>query len=399
MGIFDRFKQFLSVERSKDGVWSYWLKESAFGSNIDYLHWTHKNPVLQTIISLRCKLYAQMQITAVNEKGEAVDSDFVKRLMNPNYFQSKHDFFYQQMWFMSAAGYNNTYQLRPYTNEAPKALYNLIPSKTDFKEVLKLSNFLSTQQEINAFEKKTVEYTLDRQKYNLPLRDIIPFYDLANALQVDSWCKAPSRIDGIREVLMNIEENIKSKNINLKMSQKYLASNKSSADGQPQIQPTDRSDIEEKLGRNDLHVTNANVDVTHLVKDLKNLTLDAMFGQDALSCLLAFEMNRDILNYSPNGASTYDNANAGLIGYIQNSIQPDADNTMNSFTNSWKLNEKGIKLVASYNHLPIMQTLVKDKIATLGSYSSMLNTNVSSGIISPADATKEYQKIKLDLGL
>jgi len=400
MNIGSWLSGFLRVERNKLGGFSYWFGDSAFGNEKDFLKWSLSNPVLMTVIALRAKLYSQMEITARDSKGEIVENlPEVKLLYKPNYFQSKQDFFFQQMWYLSAVGDCFTYQKRPFTTEVPTSIFNLIPDKTNFDDIFKLDSFISSNADIKAFEKKTVEYTLHKTRHNLLLRDIIPFYDLANGLVCDAWMRSNSRVESIKGVLQNIEENIKSKSINLKMSQKYLASNKAPTDGQPQIQDADRKDIEDKLRVNSLHITNANVEVSHLVKDLKNLYLDPTYRQDAITVMLAFDMNKEVMNYSESGASTYDNFSSGLIAVIQNSIQASADNTMNSFTNSWKLDEKGIKLVASFNHLPIMQTLVKSKVDTLSSLTQSLNDAVVGGLITQKEAQDQYSKTKKDLGL
>lgn len=399
MGIFSFLNRFVKVERDNVGNWSYWLKGDGFGSDSNYLELSMTNPVLMTVIALRCKLYSQMMITAVDKNEKEVDIPELKLLNNPNYFQSKQDYFFQQMWFISAVGSSYTYQIRPFTSEAPKAIYNLIPNKTDFKDVFKINKFITTQQDIREFERSLIKYELDKTEYKLPLKDIIPFYDLSNGLEHNSLMKSPSRVQGIRKVLYNIEENLKAKKINLEMSQKYIATNKSSPDGNPQLRTEDREDIEKKFGHKSLNITNANVEVSHLVTDLKKLYLDEQFASDALKVLLAFDMNRDVLNYASVGTSSYDNAVTGLVSVIQNSIQGSADNTMNSYTNSWGLAEKGIRLKASFNHLPIMQALVKSKTETLNTLSTSLKTAIESGFISQQEATEQYNKTKKELGL
>lgn len=390
----------LSIERDKAGNWFYWWgTETPFSGKKSYLKWSLSNPVLMTTISLRSKLLSQMQITAVNDKGESVEIPELELLYNPNYFQSKEDFFYQMGWYESAMGYCYTYQSRPFVSEVPKALFNLIPDKYDIKDVLKIEKFITTQQDINEFEKRTIKYEFEKEKKNILIRDIIPFYDMPNGLTSCEPMKGSSRIDGIKEPLCNIEENMKAKNINLKFSQKYLARNNNGESMPPQIQEADRKAIERTFDAKHLHVTNANIEVTHLIKDLKNLALDPMFSQDALVVLMAFELNKDVLNYQYGGASTYDNQNIGLVSFIQNSIQPWADNIMNSFSTSWKLRERGVKLKASYNHLPVMQSLVNSKVDTLSKLTSSLNEAVAGNIISVQDAKEQYNKTKTQLGL
>ena len=138
---------------------------------------------------------------------------------------------------------------------------------------------------------------------NISIKDLIPTYDLANGLTCNSLMSSPSRLKGLSKTIQNIEENLLSKNVNLKMSQKYLIA--SQGDGnEAQIQQEDRQDIFSKIAKKSLLITNANIKSQHLVSDMKRLYLDEQFSNDALTCLLAFDMSKDILNYFSNGAST-----------------------------------------------------------------------------------------------
>ena len=339
MGIFNRLfggSGAFSVERNKSGAWSYFMNNDSFGNEKDFINWSLSNPVLFSVISTRAKVFSQMHISCIDAKGETVENnEIVNLLAKPNYFQSQSDFLYQYMWFLSTQGENFIYKIQPLSTQKPKAIYNLIPTELDFKEVMKLKKFITTQQDINELERKIVEYKLDDQLYKLPLKDIIPFFDIANGLKSNSLLSSPSRVKSISGVLNNIEENIKSKNINLKFSQKYLATNKTVMNGMtPQMTDSDRSSVESILQSKSLQVTNGDVAVTHLVTDLKKLFLDEQFSADANTVAIAFEMNNDIINYFLGKSSTFSNQEQGIIRFIQNSIQSMADNFCNSLTNS-----------------------------------------------------------------
>jgi hypothetical protein len=82
-----------------------------------------------------------------------------------------------------------------------------------------------------------------------------------------------------------------------------------------------------------------------------------------------------------------------MLNYVQNSIQPDANNTMNSFASAFGLIDKGESLVASYNHLPVMQLVTKAKIETLQLYQSTLIYE------NPEEQRRLSNEFKLTLGL
>jgi hypothetical protein len=339
-----------------------------------------------------------MKIQHFDKNDKVIESSpYVNLLYNPNYFQSKEDFFYQQMVFLSTSGNNYIYQKKAFANELPKAIYNLIPSEIDLNDIQKLNKFLVTKQDINAFNNRKIKYKLDGQTYDLYLTDILPLYDLANGLKDNTFMQSPSRVKAIYKVLCNIDENLASKNINLKMSQKYLSKNESTGN-EAQIKEDDRKNIDKAIYNKSLILTNANISVQHLVTDMKKLFLDEQFADDANKCLLAFGLNKDVLNYFAKD-STFENQEKGTIKYIQNSIQSTADNTMNSLSSQWGLLDKGERLKASYDHLAVMQSIVVDKINSFKAMQEAIKLGLENTTITTAEAVKMSNEFKMKLGL
>lgn len=381
-------KIFSRIERSIDGTMSYQLLGGdGFVNYSDYLKISLENPILNTIVSLRAKMYSQMAITHVDANGKEIkNSEVLKLLKQPNYFQSQEDFLFQQMWFLSCAGNNYVYQIKPLRTQLPKSLYNLIPSEIDFNDINKVNKFVFQKDDNKAIQDRKIKYTLDNKVYDIKLSELIPLYDLANGLTSNSWFSAPSRVKSIEKVLQNIEQNLKSKHKNLQFSAKYIGTNKSTG-MEAQIQPGDRKAIENVLNTKDVLTTNAAVEYKHLVSDMKRLYLDEQFADDANKCLLAFELNKGVLNYFAKD-STFENQNQGIINWVQNSIQGSADNTMNSLSSSFGLLEKGERLIASFDHLPIMQTLINDKIKSFTEFQNSLKIAIENQTLSLIDAKK-----------
>ena len=250
-------RELFRVERNRAGQFSYAFFDGSntFVDNGKYLKLSLENIVLMTIVSLRSSLYSQMEIKHVNSEGvEVKNSDILKLLSSPNYFQSQEDWLYQQMWFLSVAGTNFIYQRKAFANELPKAIYNLIPSDIDLNNAHKVNKFIVTQKDFKAFGERKIKYTLDDTVYDLALSELIPLYDLSNGLSNNSFFQSPSRVKGIVKVLNNIDENLKSKNVNLNMSSKYIGKN-SGTGNESQLQPDDRKSIERSIERNSLLLT------------------------------------------------------------------------------------------------------------------------------------------------
>ena len=113
---------------------------------------------------------------------------------------------------------------------------------------------------------------------------------------------------------------------------------------------------------------------------------------------MAFGLNKDVLNYFAKD-STFENQSKGVINYIQNSIQSTADNTMNSFSQTWGLFEKGERLKASYDHLAVMQSVVVDKINNFKALQETIKIALENKTMSEVDAKKMSNEFKEKMGL
>ena len=393
-------RELVRVERNRDGAYSYTFLDGGndFVNSEKYLATSLENPVLMTVLALRSRLYSQMEITHLNAQGKPIEnSPYLKLLRQPNYFQSQEDWLFQQAWFLSVAGTNFIYERKAFTNELPKALYNLIPAEIDFNQAHKIDKFITTKQDIKTLGDRYIKYNLDNTNYNLKLSELIPLYDMSNGMTNNSFFSSTSRVKGITKLLQNIDVNLSSKHKNLQMSAKYLSQNEGTGN-EANIQPADRADIERTFSRKDLLITNANIKVQHLVQDMKKLYLDEQFADDANKVLLAFEMNKNVLNYFAKD-STFENQSEGIISYIQNSIQTTAKNTMNSLSSQWGLIDKGERLVASYDHLASMQPVVTKKIASFTEMQNAIKLGIENQTITIDEAKKMSDDFKLKLGL
>jgi hypothetical protein len=393
-------RELVRVERNRAGEFTYTFLDGGndFVNSEKYLATSLENPVLMTVLALRSRLYSQMEIKHVDKNNKIIEnSPYLTLLRQPNYFQSQEDWLFQQSWFLSVGGTNFIYERKAFTNEIPKALYNLIPAEIDFNQSHKINKWITTQADKKAFGERYIKYTLDNTIYNIKLSELIPLYDMANGMTNNSFFSSPSRVKGINKILQNIDANLASKNKNLQMSAKYLSQNESTGN-EAQIRDDDRLDIERTFSRKDLLITNANIKVQHLVSDMKRLFLDEQFADDANKVLLAFEMNKNVLNYFAKD-STFENQSEGIISYIQNSIQTTAKNTMNSLSSQWGLIEKGERLVASYDHLASMQPVVTKKIASFTEMQNAIKIAIENGTMTTDEAKKMSDDFKTKLGL
>ena len=393
-------RELVRVERDRAGNFSYqWLDGgNDFVNSEKYLEQSLNNPVLLTVLFYRSRLFSQMMIGHLDENDREVkNSEVLKLLKQPNYFQTQEDWLFQQEWFKSVAGTNFIYTAKAFANELPKALFNLVPSEIDLNNAHKIDRFLFTKAEQKALGERKIFYTMDNRKFEIMLKDLIPVYDMGNGMTNNSLFTSPSRVKGLSRVIQNIDANLNSKYKNLQMSAKYLSKNE--GDGyNGQIQDPDRKAIEGVFSRKDLLVTNAKISIQHAVSDMKRLFLDEQFADDANKILLAFEMNKNVINYFAKD-STFENQSEGVISYISNSTQTSADALMNSLSQSFGLFEKGERLVAKYDHLPVMQPAVNKKVESFKVVQETIKLGLENGTLTPQEAKQMSDEFRLKLGL
>jgi hypothetical protein len=131
---------------------------------------------------------------------------------------------------------------------------------------------------------------------------------------------------------------------------------------------------------------------------MKKLYLDEQFADDANKVLLAFELNKNVLNYFAKD-STFENQTEGIISFIQNAIQVKADNTMNSLSSSFGLFERSERLIASYDHLATMQPVVSKKIASFKEMQDAIKLGLENQTLTPAEAKKMSDEFRTKLKL
>ena len=377
MSLFSKlFGKRWNITRRVDGSWSYMLNGSdgfgGFGG--DYLDLSLKNIALFTALDIRSTMFSRGRVFVKDKEGNEIEDDpFLKLIKNPNYAQSQQDLLYSHLWFKSL-GNNLTRAIpnRVGSNvdvrdlDKVKAIENLIPSCIDYKDVNKVSSLVVSKSQIKQLEDRKINYKISGVDTDIRVGDIAFFYDVTNNMTDESYFKSPSRIDALIPALMNIQEAQSAKNVNLKHSKKWLVTNQSKDQyGKEDLKPEEKDEIEGRFMQKDIMATNAGVKAESLAVDMRKLLYDDGTAADAIKVFSAYGIPKDVLNWWMNGQSTYDNKDAAVAEWIQNSIQFEASDWGNTWSSFFRYEEEGKTIGMDYSHLPIMQVLEKKRIETL----------------------------------
>lgn len=362
----------IRYERDTSGLhWNYIGEGNATWGNTERLQLAKENPIAAILIDFIADKLGQVE-WYIKKGDDFIDEDPLINLLNkPNYYHSKQDYLKQWYWYLVSHGF--VYVLPRgsvgfKSIDTIKALYNLkgdcIEYRTDFT-----TPFVSTDKEIKELEKTPFKYQHGNHKHTFTIGEIIPFYDLANGLDNDFLLKSPSRLDAIKKPLINIGIAYDSENIAIKSNGKELFSSnkKGDYDSAIGIKDDERNEILSKTNQNygmgagrSRAIIGNNLDWKSLHINLKDLALQDSIAANGTIAANALKIPSEIYEFLVNGSNkTFENQEQARAAFIQQVVQPLADNIGNSFTAY--VDYENTPLVGSFAHLPEMQVIEEKK--------------------------------------
>lgn len=336
------------------------------GKTSDMLLYSQNHPILSGAMLFVCNLFAQAEFKIVRLDGSLYNgplNDKLRVMSNPNYYQSRIDFLEALLWMKIARGCVPIYMPKRigFPDEVI-AMYVLDPYRIEWP-----SNFRTPMSYSDSLFKTTVvkyKESSDTEPINIKLNDLVFMYDMPNILVPTNKFKTSSRLDGLKQTLDNTVDSLVAKNIILRSNGKEMLTS-SDANGFPM----DAKDEEEARrifnvnyglapGRNRSLITKANVKWQSLHIALRDLGLDESTKVDGNIVYTALHIPKDILSLEAK-KTTYNNFRESMTSFIQNDITAMVNDL--SITLSGVLLPSNLKLVGTYDHLPVMGYLEKEK--------------------------------------
>jgi len=317
-------------------------------------------PYLKIAIMEKAKMFSNMDIKLVKVEDESkriLKHPVLDLLRQPNVLQNTEDWLKQYSIFNDIYANNFIYKLAPTSTSDPKALFNLpsgqmqvVPTGKVYKQT-KIEDII--EKYIHNFEGVDTIY---------PTNEII--YTTENATVLIGESKIPS----LQVPISNIVGALKTRNviINDRGALGILSTKSGDSAGGMPLSEKERARIEKEYkakygifkradGEDKSNVLIANTEVKWEAMSFptKDLMLFEEIEEDFSAILGAYGMDRDIFP-STKGA-TFENKSQALKSTYQNTIQPAADRLMRLLSNQLGLSAQGLKLIADYSWLPIMQ--------------------------------------------
>ena len=335
-------------------------------SKLSNLKIAQNHPILTPALLFVSKLFSQAQFMVVNEEtGKEEKNHWLSKLLkNPNIYQTQNDFLESLQFIQIAQGKAVGYLKRSVgfsENEDIESIYILDSDKIKWPSNY-TSNFVASQSNKNIGNQE-VTYDPDGEKLMIKISDLLFFYDLPNALN-ENFYEVRSRLDGLKQTLVNTQDSLVAKNIILKTNGKEILSSGTNDNfplaGKDKEQAESLLQNNYGLGWNRKRgiVTSASVTYQSMHIALRDLGLDESIKVDGNIIYTALHIPKDIISLEAK-KTTYNNFKESMVSYVQNEMQA----SLNSFIEVLQrlIKDSGLKIVGTYDHLPIMQFILKEK--------------------------------------
>ena len=348
---------------------------------LDNLTLAQNHPILTPAILFVAKLFSQAEFSMVDSSGNVRSrkNSLLELLNNPNPYQTRQDFLETLMFMMVAQGVGIVAKQTVIGFDEPRALHVLD------KELITWPNGLDNKKWRRSskaeLDRMLIKYDIDNENLTYRLGDLMFFYDLPNALDRNPF-EAKSRIDGLKQTLINTMDSMVAKNIILKSNGKEIVSAKK--DGFP-LTPEEKSDIEsmfnDKMGlafnRKRGVVTKSDVNWKSLHIALRDLGLDESTKVDGNIVYTALHIPKDILSLEAK-KTTYNNFKESMVSYVQNEMQSSLAAVCAVFNKHFEY--PTTRLAGNYEHLPIMQFILLERYDVALKRANALRALLTTGI-------------------
>lgn len=340
------------------------------------------HPILTPGILFIAKVFSQAKFRVKNSRTHREDKNhwLIKLLKNPNGYQTQQDFLETLMFSMISNGKAVVYKKYNIAFDEPRALYILDPNLIKWPDDIK-QMFKSTSDFKTLYGNRTVTYDQNGENIEIKIKDLMFFYDLPNCLNKNPF-NTKSRLDGLKQTLINTQDSLIAKNIILKTNGKELVS--AVKDGFP-LGTDEKAEVENLfhanygLARNRKRglITQASLDHKSLHIALRDLGLDESIKVDGNIIFTALHIPKDILSLEAK-KTTYNNFKESMVSYMQNETQSTLNAVIAVFQR--EITGANLELEGDYEHLPIMQFVLIERYEAVSKRAKALNDLLRTGI-------------------
>lgn len=353
------------VERTSNG-WGYFYDPDAadlkkFKSEKDKVNAAIYNPAALKLFTTNADLFSISRLNSYRDGKVLLENALYGQKSQPNLQQSWTQFFWDYMfWLQTGTAFlynpNNSKAL------ANTSLIWLNPGNIQWEADLleKLKDIVLSSLSLKEKKKGYIKYHVSGSKtIKITLDEITPFFDLTNGIDGNPY-NGISRLDALTRIITNVEENLKAKTINLKLSRKFIINGKNAEENITAL-PMD-SDEKQSVERamlsdsRSVHTVKTPIDVNRMVQDISRLQLDQMYNADMHKIAALYGLPKELLDIDPRG-TTYENQEKAMARHVDYFHKPKGQQLSDFLETQFGFEE----LRFSWDHCAFNQVFEKER--------------------------------------
>lgn len=357
-------------------------------------------PMLNSVIRKKALMFANMELKLVDVKtNEPIDdSEFYRLIQNPNPTQSMN------VWLR-----NFKEQEQVYGNQF---IYKNKPSR--------LTKYPSSLQNVSP---KYLKVNLTGKYFDqVTMEGIVKNYELVNMPQEKPFDVKDilwTRISDLDNPLVGVSpiKSLKFPVSNSKAAYEYLnvistekgaigilSNQTKDAVGALPLDPDERKEIEQQYGKDyglsedqrKIILTNASLAWTPMSYPTKDLLLLEQIDKYDLAIIDHFGLNANIFSSK---SATYENVVNSLKLCYQDTIIPEADEFAQSLTSFLGVDKTKAKIIASYDHIPVLSKDLNSQISTIDMLVNSLTNMIQANLITVPQAVAMLNDKLANIGI
>ena len=308
-------------------------------------------PELRAVINKRASMMSTNKPLLINEAtGEEVTTHWFNDILKaPNPTQSWSDIVYSIG--VQDALYSNTFIYAPVRSFNIRNLFVPLPSN---KVQINLSGRKLKQMDKEGLITNYVFRYDDQTRETLETKDVI-YLTTSDGMNI---VKPTSRIESLKFPLSNIKAQYHKRNVLLENigAIGIMSAKKSDIGGAIPMTPEEKKRIQKdwyNRQKDEIIITEAELDWKPMSYPTKDLMLFEELTEDKIALLDCFGLNSNI--FSSVKGSTYSNVRDSIRMVYTDTIIPETQTMYDSIAEQCGLKKEGLKLIAKFDHLPILQ--------------------------------------------
>lgn len=332
-------------------------------------------PELRTVVNKKAQMLSLGIPKLVNDKGDIIEKHWVLDLIkNPNPLQSWSDVIY-------SISVNDSLHSASFVY-APKRVTDIVnlfvPLPSHKMQINTTGKSLKQMTKDGLIQDYTYNYD-GQNKENLSLEEVI----IIQANDGINILNPVSRIESLKFPISNIKAQYNKRNVLLENlgAIGILSSENSDMGGALPMTPEEKRDIQRDWyyrSKDELMITESAVKWQPMSYPTKDLMLFEELTADKLAIIDLFGLNYYI--FSNEKGSTYSNVRDGIRMAYTDTIIPESKKIYDNISESLGLDKQGLRLIADYDHIPVLQDDYLSQSEALNKRADALTKIVNAGI-------------------